>query len=74
MAMKAIAVTIPVKIMASEVPRFVKNAAVLEVAISAPAISMPLVNTSLGAIGPVPDAVWPINSKLSVMAGIQKRP
>ena len=71
MAMKASAVMIPVKIIASDVPRLVKKAAVLDVAISAPAMSMPRVNTSLGAIGPVPDAVWPINSKLSVIAGIQ---
>ena len=65
---------IPVKIIARDVPRLVKNAAVLEVAMRAPAISIPLVNTSLGAMGPVPEAVWPINSKLSVMAGIQVRP
>ena len=51
-----------------------KNAAELDVAINAPARSIPREKTSLGDMGPVPAAFWPIISKLSVIAGIQNRP
>src|ERR1051325_4425032 len=57
------------KTSARQTPVFVKNAEVLAESIKAPAMFRPRTNTSLGDIGPLPDAVCPICSKLSTMAG-----
>ena len=74
MAMNASAVIMPVTTIVKDVPMLVKKAAELDVAMSAPARSMPREKTSLGDMGPVPAAFWPMISKLSMIAGIQKRP